>query len=86
MDDDRLYSITVKTMYLVALLLNGAVLWDQTASTTAGVALRKHLAAVKAATVGRMQAAAELQKQTSWVIHEAQGIVADAQAETTPDA
>jgi nicotinamide riboside transporter PnuC len=75
MDDDRLYSFTVRTLYLVALLLNGAVLWDQTRDTDTGRKIRATLKAFRADVTGRVRAAQDLRAAESWVIWEAMNIL-----------
>lgn len=77
MDNDRLYSFTVRTLYLVALILNGAVLWDQSAETETGQRMRANLRRFKTDVTERVRASRDLRAAESWVIWEAMNILSD---------
>ena len=82
MDDDRLYSLTVKTLYLVALLLNATVIWEQTKDTETGKKLREGWQQVRKDVTERLRAAQDLRAAESWVVWEAMTIL----EEETPSA
>ena len=83
MDDDRLYSITVRTLYLVALVLNATVIWEQTKDTDTGKKLRDAFKRFRDDVTDRIRTAQELRNDESWVVWEAMNILTE---ETTPDA
>jgi hypothetical protein len=82
MDDDRLYSLTVKTLYLVALLLNATVIWEQTKDTETGKQLRDGFGRFRDELTAKFRAAQELRAAESWVVWEAMTIL----EEETPSA
>lgn len=75
MDDDRLYSLSVKTLYLVALLLNATVIWEQTKDTETAKKLRKKWAEAREEVTTKLRAARDLRAAESWVIWEAMTIL-----------
>lgn len=75
MEDDRIYSFTVRTLYLVALVLNGAVIWDQARDTDFGRRVRSTLAQARETAMGRLTAAKNLRAAESWVVWEAMNIL-----------
>lgn len=77
MDDDRLYSLTVKTLYLVALLLNATVIWEQTKDTESGKKLRDGWQKFRDDITSRVRAAQDLRVAESWVIWEAMNILTE---------
>jgi len=82
MEDDRLYSLTVKTLYLVALLLNATVIWEQTQDTETGKKLREGFTKFREELTSKFRAAQELRAAESWVVWEAMTIL----EEGTPSA
>jgi hypothetical protein len=82
MDDDRLYSFTVRTLYLVALVLNSAVIWEQTKDTETGKKLRDGWERFRTDTMDRVRSAQDLKAAESWVVWEAMTIL----EEGTPNA
>jgi hypothetical protein len=80
MDDDRLYSLTVKTLYLVALLLNATVIWDQTRDTEAGQKMRATFSRFGSDVTSRVRAARDLRAAESWVVWEAMTILNEGEA------
>lgn len=82
MDDDRLYSFTVRTLYLVALVLNSAVIWEQTKDTETGKKLRENWERFRTDTMDRVRSAQDLKAAESWVVWEAMTIL----EEETPNA
>ena len=84
MNDDRLYSFTVRTLYLVALVLNGAVLWDQTRDTEPGRRIRAGLARFRASIAEQIEQARNVRAAESWVVWEAMNILTD-QEQTDAD-
>ena len=75
MDDDRLYSLTVKTLYLVALLLNATVIWEQTKDTETGKKMREGFTRFRTDLFAKMREAQELKAAESWVVWEAMTIL-----------
>jgi hypothetical protein len=77
MDDDRLYSFTVKTLYLVAVLLNATVIWEQTKDTESGKKIRASWQKLREDITSRIRAAHDLRAAESWVIWEAMNILTE---------
>lgn len=77
MDDDRLYSLSVKTLYLVALLLNATVIWEQTRDTESGKKIREKWQTFRDDITSRVRSAQDLRAAESWVIWEAMNILTE---------
>ena len=77
MDDDRLYSLTVRTLYLVALLLNATVIWEQSKDTESAKKFRASWQKLREDITSRVRAAQDLRAAESWVIWEAMNILTE---------
>ncbi len=82
--EERIYRLTVRTLYVVALALNAVIIWDQVKTTPEGKAIADRFNNAKTKTLGKMRAAKELRDAESWVVFEAMTILEE--EGTTPDA
>ena len=73
--EERIYRLTVRTLYVVALALNAVIIWDQVKTTPEGKAISDRFNAVKAKALHKMRAAKELRDAESWVVFEAMTIL-----------
>lgn len=82
--EERLYRLTVRTLYVVALTLNAVIIWDQVKTTPEGKAIAERFANAKAKAVGRWRDAKNLKAAENWVVFEAMTILEE--EGTAPDA
>lgn len=73
--DERIYRLTVRTLYLVALALNAFVIYEQVKDTPEGQAMKTRIDALRSRIWGKMNEARLFRKSANEVVFEAITIV-----------
>ena len=74
-DSDRIYKLTIRSLYVAALVLNAWVLWDQVKDTTEGQALRQRLSSATDKLTTPWRERKRFRRNANQVIFEATTIV-----------
>ena len=73
--EERMYRLTVRTLYLVALTLNAFVIYEQVKETPEGQILRTRIQAAKTKIWNKLNEARHFRKTANEVVYEAITIV-----------
>jgi len=73
--EERVYRLTVRTLYLVALALNAILIYEQVKETPEGKIFRARMTEIRTDLFDRINAAKKFRKQANAVVFEAITIV-----------
>jgi hypothetical protein len=82
--EERLYRLTVRTLYVIALALNAVIVYEQVKETEEGKALAARWGKMKDKALRQYRDAKNLRAAENWVVFEAMTILEE--EGTSPDA